>query len=251
MNDINRNIINFLQCRICTEVCNEAETHHTSCISILLSHQSRLLSFRLSHIAFVTLLISLFFSVCGQRAIAKETTMKKYSQFSTIADKGSNCADYIQINGSTNVKHFRFIQELSEKKELDIKWDKKFNLLEFKIPVNNFKSTNRKMDEDFMELIKADEYPYIQITIHVMNAQLISFVNDTVFYPEINVQLAGKSHSYRTSVQLRRCQDQSNHVFGEVHLNLDDFDLEPPLIFFGLVKVKKDVLINFALTLSD
>lgn len=126
MNDINRNIINILQCRICTEVCNEAETHHTSCISILLSHQSRLLSFRLSHIAFVTLLISLFFSVCGQRAIAKETTMKKYSQFSTIADKGSNCADYIQINGSTNVKHFRFIQELSEKKKLDIKWDKKF-----------------------------------------------------------------------------------------------------------------------------
>ncbi len=196
----------------------------------------------------VTLLISFLFLLFSQRTVA-QVSMNPIQVF-TVVDSRSKCSDYIQIDGSTNVNQFYFTHELSDKKKLDVSPDTKSNILELKIPAKNFKSSNHRMTEDFLELIKADKYPYIQITIHLTNDQLMSLVND-VFYPEIDVQLAGKSHTYRIPGKLHRCPDQSIHVSGEVHLSLEDFDLEPPSKFLGLVKVKNEVFINFGLTLSN
>ncbi len=244
MDVIYRNIANVLLCRKCTKVCNEA--NHSSCIPIS-THLLQLLSFRLP-IAFVPLLITLFFVVSSPSTTA-QATMEPIPVF-TVADSHSDCSDFIQIDGATNVNQFYFVQNLPDKMQLQSESDAESNTLQLKIPARNFKSSNPRMREDFLDLIQADKYPFIQITMHLRKDQLASLVSDT-FYPDIDVQLAGKSHSYKIPGRLRRCKDQSIHVFGEVHLYLDDFGIEPPSKFFGLVKVKNEVFINFGLTLTD
>jgi hypothetical protein len=159
------------------------------------------------------------------------------------------CDNYIKIEGSTNVNHFFFEQIFNKKKELIENRDRSGEILKLKIPVHDFNPSNPMMYSDFLELIKASEYPYIDITIFFEKINLPAGPPETVV-PKIKIGLAGESRTYQIPGQIQDCRKDSLHLNGKVSISLKDFNLKPPTKFMGMVKVNNEVFINFGLTLN-
>ncbi|WP_462317848.1 hypothetical protein [Marinilabilia sp.] len=69
--------------------------------------------------------------------------------------------------------------------------------------------------------------------------------------PKIEVGLAGETQTYKIPGEVYECRKSGVHLQGKVNINLKDFGLEPPTKFMGMVKVNKEVFINFGLTLDN
>ncbi|MFO8002169.1 MAG: YceI family protein [Marinilabilia sp.] len=160
------------------------------------------------------------------------------------------CDDFIKIDGSTNVNHFHFTQEISKPKKLIEESVQPPETLSLKVPAHEFETSNPRMYKDFLEFIRADKYPDIDITIFFGNDQ-INPEKPGEIIPEIKVGLAGNTHTYKVPGKIRQCKDKSMHINGEVSIDLEDFGLKPPTKFMGMVKVKNEVFINFGLTLKN
>jgi hypothetical protein len=159
------------------------------------------------------------------------------------------CDDYIKINGSTNINHFHFVQNIDEKLTPLKKEKKTQDTLTIKIPAHNFEPSNPMMYKDFLEFIKADKYPYIDITIFFNNVRLPAGPPSAIV-PKIKVGLAGQTHTYKIPGYVKECRDKKLHISGKIDIDLKDFGLEPPTKFMGMVKVNNEVFINFGLTLD-
>lgn len=159
------------------------------------------------------------------------------------------CDDYIKIYGSTNINHFHFVQNLNEKTTPYKKEEKTQETLTIKIPAHNFEPSNPMMYKDFLKFIKANEYPYIDITIFFDNIRLPAGPPSTIV-PKIKIGLAGRTHTYKIPGYIEECRDKKLHIRGKVDIDLKDFGLEPPTKFMGMVKVNNEVFINFGLTLD-
>ncbi len=161
-----------------------------------------------------------------------------------------NCDNYIKIEGSTNVNHFYFEQTFNKKEEVIEPHPGSKEIIQLKIPAHNFKASNPMMYDDFLELIKAAEYPYINITIFFEDIKLPAGPENTVV-PKIRIGLAGKSQTYQIPGQIHDCRQNSMHINGKINISLKDFNLDPPTKFMGMVKVNNEVFINFGLTLNE
>ena len=159
------------------------------------------------------------------------------------------CDDYIKIDGSTNVNRFHFIQTLDQNPNVIKRKDPARETLNLKIPAHDFKPSNPMMYKDFLDFIKAQEFPYIDITIFFENFRLPAGNASTVV-PRIRVGLAGQTQTYKIPGYVEECLDKELHIKGRVNIDLKDFGLEPPTKFLGMVKVSNEVFINFALTLE-
>lgn len=160
------------------------------------------------------------------------------------------CDNYIKIEGSTNVNHFHFEQTFNEKEEVIETHPGSKEIIQLKIPAHDFKASNPMMYDDFLKLIKASEYPYIDITIFFEDIKLPAGPENTVV-PKIRIGLAGKSKTYEIPGQIHDCRKSSTHINGKVNISLQDFNLNPPTKFMGMVKVNNEVFINFGLTLNE
>jgi hypothetical protein len=160
------------------------------------------------------------------------------------------CDNFIKINGSTNVNHFYFFQKLNDSGKIIKNKDSHSNeSLEILIPAYDFEPSNPMMYDDFLEFIKAGEYPNIEITIFFNNPKLPAGGSGNIA-PRIKIGLAGQTHIYKIPGQLEECRENSLHISAKVNIDLKDFGLEPPSKFMGMVKVKNEVFINFGLTLK-
>ncbi len=161
-----------------------------------------------------------------------------------------DCSNFVIIEGSTNVNKFAFFQSFEGHSKNQITNDNQGKILTIEIPVHNFEASNPLMYDDFLKLIKAEIYPIISIFIH-LNPNDFRELNIQNINPKIEVKLAGKQRVYYIPGALAYCQDQNLHVQGSVKINLNDFNLEPPTKFFGMVKVNQEVLVNFGLTMDN
>ncbi|WP_291854880.1 YceI family protein [Marinilabilia sp.] len=160
------------------------------------------------------------------------------------------CDNFIKIEGSTNVNHFHFEQTFNEKEKVIETHPGSGEIVKLKIPAHDFKASNPMMYDDFLELIKASEYPYIDITVFFENIKLPAGPENTVV-PKIRIGLAGQSQTYQIPGQIHDCRQNSMHINGRININLKDFNLDPPTKFMGMVKVNNEVFINFGLTLNE
>ncbi len=160
------------------------------------------------------------------------------------------CDNYIKIDGSTNVNHFHFIQEIKSEKEIIKRPDNHSETLVLKIPAHDFEPSNPMMYKDFLEFIKANEYPDIEITIFLNTTRLPAGPDNTIA-PRIKIGLAGKNHIYKIPGEIKECRDKNLHITGRVNIDLEDFGLEPPTKFMGMIKVSNEVFINFGLTINN
>jgi hypothetical protein len=164
----------------------------------------------------------------------------------TFASDTKECNNFVKIGGKTNVNHFHLIQKLNGQEEIV---ERSQETLTLRIPADEFEPSNPMMYEDFLDFIKADEYPEIDITIFLDNTRLPAG-NSNHISPRIKIGLAGQTKTYTIPGKIEECRDNSLHISGKVNINLHDFNLEPPSKFMGIVKVSKEVFINFELTLE-
>ncbi|MEO2072861.1 MAG: YceI family protein [Zunongwangia sp.] len=155
----------------------------------------------------------------------------------------------LKISGDTNINSFTCVfnpQELPEK--LITKFERNqqkfiFKNTSLKLNAKAFDCGSRPINRDFEALIKAEKYPFIylnlkELKLQSQNSALIS----------LNIEIAGIKKLYKVPVKIDN--SKSNYT-GIIHLNIDDFKLEPPKKVFGLIKVKKEIQIDFDLYFEE
>ncbi len=162
----------------------------------------------------------------------------------------NECDNFIQIDGSTNVNHFHFVQEIQAIQNPSEKQAHSVDSISLQIPAKEFEPSNPKMYEDFLEFIRAEQYPYIDIMI-LFETKATDIGQKTKITPEVEVKLAGKRQVYQIPGKIYQCRDRNLHISGEISIDLKDFGLKPPTKFLGMIKVSNEVFINFGLTLKN
>ena len=163
----------------------------------------------------------------------------------------NECVDFVSIHGSTNINEFSFLQKLKES-EHPIRFHTQEGYISIQIPSRDFEASNPLMYKDFVDLIKADEFPYIAIRFHYNPYELYEKNGQTsTIKSEIYITLAGEEKKYSIPGQIRLCQDRVLRIMGEIKINLDDFQLQAPSKFMGMIKVNNEVIVNFGLRMEQ
>ena len=164
-------------------------------------------------------------------------------------------ASYLKIHGSTNISSFSCVYfENSASDTFDIsivpEGETYFLDADIHIPIKNIDCGNRYMNDDLQELLNERYYP--MVSIHFSSSEIFSAVatgkngNTKIFSP-ISLAIAGNSNSYPFHLQISRMDDHTFSLSGNKKINIKDFDLEPPQRVLGLVKVDKEIEVEFLL----
>ena len=167
----------------------------------------------------------------------------------SIAASMEACNSYILISGESNINRFNFIYDLRELEPFEaysrLKDSSQFEL---NIPIKDFRASNPSMYNDFLQLMKASQYP--RITIGIPKDQLFATVKS--YYspdPEMRITIAGITHTYRIDCSLENCTE-NRILIGSQKIRLSDFDLKPPEKLYGLVKVNNEITVNFSFIIT-
>ncbi|MCG9971574.1 YceI family protein [Christiangramia crocea] len=147
------------------------------------------------------------------------------------------------IAGSTNVNKFdcRFdIGLITNTRSIKYSFEENylyFPELNLHLSINGFDCGNRRMNEDFCDLLKSETYPEIKIKIDKI--ELISAQYSKAY---ITVKLAGVENMYNLPVQI-----EEDRFKGQFKMNIRDFGLEPPTKALGLIEVNEEIEVRFNL----
>jgi hypothetical protein len=155
-------------------------------------------------------------------------------------DESGVCSGYIYVEGRTNINHFVFTNRLSLLNLYDT------SFIEIPVPITEFKTRNPVMHREFLELLNANKYPFIQIGIKYPSLERI-YVERENTAPRFEITLAGVTNDYSIPCRVMNCTDDYVYLLGSKEINLTDFNIHPPEKFQGMVKVDNSVLINFGI----
>jgi hypothetical protein len=164
-----------------------------------------------------------------------------------------NCSSKIQISGSTNIntfslKHTGGIHVLPS--SANPAQQNLSDEIEIKIPVKGFDSDNPFLLRDFYHLLQAGTFP--DIIIRIKKSQLMDlFRKGKPYSQNVAIILAGREKIYETRCLAVPCSSQGIMLYGNHVIKLSDFNLDPPVKSFGLIKVNNDVMINFELIIPN
>ncbi|OFX69567.1 MAG: hypothetical protein A2X12_01490 [Bacteroidetes bacterium GWE2_29_8] len=150
--------------------------------------------------------------------------------------------NFLNIKIKTNIDEIEFKQIIKNNNALYCNQTLgKYNIT---IPVKEFIAPNKMIYDDFVEMLKGNEYPNISIYI---SKSILNFDTnrDTVIYPEMTINLAGVSKVDKTLCHVKKISSDSCYIYGEKKLLFTDFNLLPPTKLFGLVKVSNDINVKF------
>ncbi|MTI87939.1 MAG: hypothetical protein FH748_08225 [Balneolaceae bacterium] len=153
------------------------------------------------------------------------------------------------INGKSNVNDFSCVSQHNLQED-----SLKFNYLytgesisleglTLTLETDLFDCGKRGINRDFRNTLKHSEYPNIEITL----SELISSDQLDSLTAKVVITIAGIKNHY--SVELQSVSQEKNKILakGKKKLSMEDFKLDPPSPLFGLIKVKKKLVIDFNL----
>jgi hypothetical protein len=117
------------------------------------------------------------------------------------------------------------------------------NRLKISIPAANIETESNLMLHDFLQLINAQQYPYIDISMQDNFTHEILSSSEKMNY-RVKITLNGRSNFYNCVSEFTDCGEEKCLV-GKLKINLTDFALEPPRKFYGLIRVADEVFIKF------
>lgn len=180
----------------------------------------------------VILLFAGVFSHAQNRFHEKKVTVLPSSQLS--------------INGDTNINKFECVFDTEYLKEAQkVYYSRRDSIMNFRgaiLVLNNkgFDCGNKGINQDFHDLLKSDQYPEILLEINQVKLRTKEFGVATIC-----ITMAGKQKYYDVPINIK---DEDIAQFqGELELNIQDFNLEPPKKLFGIIVVKDEIEINFDL----
>ena len=119
------------------------------------------------------------------------------------------------------------------------------------IPVKSLKCGEGKMDSNMYEALKASENP--TITYVLSSYTLVQgSITETAFAAttEGELTIGGKEKAITMPIKAQRAADGSMLATGNYSLMMTDYDIKPPKMFFGAVKVGNKVDVSFSIKAS-
>lgn len=158
--------------------------------------------------------------------------------------------NYVHISGETNINCF------------ECKYDKKRNsqnsnnvlvkspqnpgqTMQAYIPISDFECNSSIMYNDFQKLLNANEYPYIKIEIDPFQLKNI-LPGKKSLNLKVAITIADITKLQPISCSVNNYSNSTVSITGETTIHLPDYQIEPPVKFMGLVKVKDEVTISFS-----
>jgi len=122
---------------------------------------------------------------------------------------------------------------------------------EIKIPVKGIKSEEgKKMDNKTYETFKSDTYPNITYTFN--NADVKISESRTVSMETTGkLTMAGASKSVPISAHGKVLPNGDLQLTVSKKIKMTDFNMEPPVMFLGTIKVGDEITVNFDFVLSQ
>jgi len=159
----------------------------------------------------------------------------------------------ISIEGSTNINRFSFSYNnppISPAKIDTLKTIEGWGMVDFKIPLESFQGSVPAMKNDFMVLLKANEYPEVVVAIE---EDKLNCTSDDVIADDIKltVVLAGVRRAVPADFKSYVNSDEKMILSGSTKFLLSDFHLEPPEKALGLIQVRNEVFIKFDIVIKD
>ncbi|WP_435133135.1 YceI family protein [Formosa sp. A9] len=108
-----------------------------------------------------------------------------------------------------------------------------------------FDCGKKMITKDFRELIKAETYPEITLTLKALKP---SKTEPNITYALIDFDIAGVTQSYKIPMAIET--ENVIKASGALSLNIRDFNLENPKKAFGLIKIDDVVTILFELDIT-
>lgn len=167
---------------------------------------------------------------------------------------GDNTAGFIDITVETNINKLFFKYDikdwcLSVTGSLVKGTDNDISVSRIVVPVKDFKCTNNFVYKDFLTLIKAEQYPYLEIAIP-QHPELIYSSDSFVLLKDVSITVAGVSRKYDIPCYVDKQADGNRILYGKALLNLTDLKIDPPVKFAGLVKVRDEIIVKFGFCIS-
>ncbi|GAA5033535.1 hypothetical protein GCM10011506_25940 [Marivirga lumbricoides] len=156
----------------------------------------------------------------------------------------------IEILGKTNVNEFgcyyqtTFLQDSFHVEVTNFSSHKSLGNAKVKLKVKDFQCDNSQMTKDFRELLSYDEHPSVTIQL-----QKLKSIAPGKYLAETVIQLAGQHQLYSLKLNVSESQE-GLFCSGAQKIDITDFGLQAPEKFFGMVKVSKDIVINFNIYLE-
>lgn len=118
------------------------------------------------------------------------------------------------------------------------------------VPVKNFRCSNQFVYKDFLTLLKASQYP--NLTINIPQKVLLQYsTSDSVIIRGVMINIAGVSKRYNITCNIENLNKKDFILLGTTTISLTDLEIEPPVKYFRLIKIKDKVIIKFGFCLKD
>lgn len=124
--------------------------------------------------------------------------------------------------------------------------DGKFSSIEqltFMVEVASLESGKSAMDDNTVEALKGDEYPYITYKLKSVNANKL-VGDDRILSTTGELTIAGCTRPVNMDVKLKD-HHGSLTITGEVNLKMTDFKVDPPTAIFGTITTGDAIKIQF------
>lgn len=165
----------------------------------------------------------------------------------------------VYIQGTSNVNHFT----CDCSNEFEVRHYKVFQnapsqliFVDTKLylPVSLFDCKNRKMDRDLQKALKAEQYPTVDLeltNLHI-NQTNLNLLHDqwAMATAKVNITLAGVTKTQFVKVKVKRADSATLQIDGTKSLRMTDFEITPPEVLFGMIKVNDLITLHFDLNVQ-
>ena len=169
---------------------------------------------------------------------------------------------HLVINGHTNVNTFscgyngNFYPDTLSVNTIATSGCLRFKNADIRLKTKLFDCSNKLMNPDFRNLLKADQYPYIRIKVLEIDKNpgqvknyLVSNYDRNMLLLTVEIMIAGQKKIYNLPIEVADNRD-NNFYKGHLKMNIRDFGLTPPRKMLGLVVVDEMVSIDFMIKIS-
>ncbi|WP_258099915.1 YceI family protein [Marinoscillum pacificum] len=162
------------------------------------------------------------------------------------------------IEGSTNVNQFKCsLEEYLPSDTLAIKstWNNKrisFENLILTYPVSSFDCGIAAMNQDMQSLLKSEDYPTMILHIEDIDLKNKQEAIETLYVSsKVKLTIANVTREVSIKDGIVTNHSESSLTFsGTVDINMKDFQMEPPVKFWGMVQVNEKLTVRFAVRME-
>ena len=211
-------------------------------------------------------LIFAFLRASGMRALIISSTLCTLCGFSDTDMRIANLLYTIEngsslsISGSSNVNTFSclcgetFKKQVLQMVRIDSTRQLRFKDAVLKLPTQSMDCSNARMNSDLCDALKASKYPYIVVELHQVNLKpsALQAKNDEWFdvVAVATLTITDVCKPIVMDVKGLNLGGDRYRFVCSTKVRMTDFNVEPPSVLLGLIKVNNDIKINLDITAS-